>query len=73
MVVVVITKGPLIVFGFSKTCESDCQSIKIRFMDGLVTQFLLEWNCNVGSSSSEPAAQFSATTHTASALSILVV
>jgi hypothetical protein len=47
MAVVVITKSPQIVFGFSKTCESDCESIKITFTDGLVTQFLLEWSCNV--------------------------
>ena len=43
----VIIKGPLIVFGFSKTCERDCESIKTNFTDGLVTQFLLEWSCNV--------------------------
>jgi hypothetical protein len=42
----VIIKGPLIVFGFSKSCESDCESIKITFTDGLVTQFLLEWSFN---------------------------
>ena len=41
-----MVKGPQIVFGFSKTCESDCESIKITFTDGLVTQFLLEWSCN---------------------------
>ena len=46
MAVVVITKSPQIVFGFSKTRESDCESIKITFTDGLVTQFLLEWSCN---------------------------
>ena len=40
-------KGPQIVFGCSKTCESDCQSIKNCFTDGLVTQFLLERSPNV--------------------------
>ena len=46
MIMVVITKCPQIAFGFSKTCESDCESIKINFTDGLVTQFLLERSCN---------------------------
>ena len=48
MAVVVTTKCPQIAFGFSKTCESDCESIKINFTDGLVTQFLLEPSSNVG-------------------------
>ena len=41
------SKGPQIVFGFLKTCEGDCQSIKKCFTDGLVTQFLLERSPNV--------------------------
>jgi hypothetical protein len=41
------SKGPQIAFGFLKTCESDCQSIKNCFTDGLVTQFLLERSPNV--------------------------
>ena len=47
-VIIFCHKGPKILFGCSKTCESDCEAIKIRFTDGLVTQFLLDWSSNVG-------------------------
>ena len=33
-------------FTYLRLCESDCESIKINFTDGLVTQFLFEWSCN---------------------------
>ena len=45
-VIIFCHKGPKILFGCSKTCESDCEAIKIRFTDGLVTQFLLDWSSN---------------------------
>jgi hypothetical protein len=40
-------KSPLeLCFTFLGLCESDYESIKINFTDGLVTQFLFEWSCN---------------------------
>ena len=47
MELVVIAKVPLeLSFTYLGLCKSDCESIKITFTDGLVTQFLLEWSCN---------------------------
>ena len=41
-------KSPLeLSFTYLGLCESDCESIKINFTDGLVTQFLLEQSSNV--------------------------
>ena len=48
MKLVVITKCPKLSFTYLGLCESECESIKITFTDGLVTQFLLERSPNDG-------------------------